>query len=440
MERYESYKDSGVAWIGKVPSHWIHFRIKFCLSRSVAGIWGDDEKGNKDDIVCFRVADFDYSKGCLTFDKLTIRNVSAAQLLNRLLHDGDLLIEKSGGGDVTPVGRVVRFNYNDKAICSNFIHSISVKEGYSSNYLYYYFYGMYANKVNLLYFNQTTGIQNLKVGEYLSQKIYLPTLVEQQAIAAYLDKRCSEIDKAIATQQKRIALLQELKQSIITRAVTQGIHPDVPLKESGVEWIGKVPEHWEVMKTSLLYTNIGSGTTPSTSKQEYYEDDGFCWLQTGDLNDGYITDTSKKISKVAVKDYKLRFYPVGSIVIAMYGATIGKIGLLKIPTSTNQACCVLPYSNKMNEMYAFYVCQIAKSQMLLEAVGGGQPNISQDIIKKLKLPVPPLCEQQAIAVYLDGRCSEIDKAIATQQKRIALLQELRQSVIKEAITGKIKVC
>lgn len=440
MERYESYKDSGVAWIGKVPSYWIHFRIKFCLSRSVAGIWGDDEKGNKDDIVCFRVADFDYSKGCLTFDKLTIRNVSAAQLLNRLLHDGDLLIEKSGGGDVTPVGRVVRFNYNDKAICSNFIHSISVKEGYSSNYLYYYFYGMYANKVNLLYFNQTTGIQNLKVGEYLSQKIYLPTLVEQQAIAAYLDKRCSEIDKAIATQQKRIALLQELKQSIITRAVTQGIHPDVPLKESGVEWIGKVPEHWEVMKTSLLYTNIGSGTTPSTSKQEYYEDDGFCWLQTGDLNDGYITDTSKKISKVAVKDYKLRFYPVGSIVIAMYGATIGKIGLLKIPTSTNQACCVLPYSNKMNEMYAFYVCQIAKSQMLLEAVGGGQPNISQDIIKKLKLPVPPLCEQQAIAVYLDGRCSEIDKAIATQQKRIALLQELRQSVIKEAITGKIKVC
>lgn len=440
MERYESYKDSGVAWIGKVPSHWIHFRIKFCLSRSVAGIWGDDEKGNKDDIVCFRVADFDYSKGCLTFDKLTIRNVSAAQLLNRLLHDGDLLIEKSGGGDVTPVGRVVRFNYNDKAICSNFIHSISVKEGYSSNYLYYYFYGMYANKVNLLYFNQTTGIQNLKVGEYLSQKIYLPTLVEQQAIAAYLDKRCSEIDKAIATQQKRIALLQELKQSIITRAVTQGIHPDVPLKESGVEWIGKVPEHWEVMKTSLLYTNIGSGTTPSTSKQEYYGDDGFCWLQTGDLNDGYITDTSKKISKVAVKDYKLRFYPVGSIVIAMYGATIGKIGLLKIPTSTNQACCVLPYSNKMNEMYAFYVCQIAKSQMLLEAVGGGQPNISQDIIKKLKLPVPPLCEQQAIAVYLDGRCSEIDKAIATQQKRIALLQELRKSVIKEAITGKIKVC
>lgn len=205
-------------------------------------------------------------------------------------------------------------------------------------------------------------------------------------------------------------------------------------KDSGVAWIGKVPEHWEVMKTSLLYTNIGSGTTPSTSKQEYYEDDGFCWLQTGDLNDGYITDTSKKISKVAIKDCKLRFYPVGSIVIAMYGATIGKIGLLKVPTSTNQACCVLPYSNKMNEIYTFYVCQIAKGQMLLEAVGGGQPNISQDIIKKLKLPVPPICEQQAIAAYLDKRCSEIDNAITTQQKRIALLQELKQSIITRVVT------
>lgn len=308
MERYESYKDSGVAWIGQVPSHWIHSRIKFCLSRSVAGIWGDDEKGNKDDIVCFRVADFDYSKGCLTFDKLTIRNVSAAQLQNRLLHDEDLLIEKSGGGDATPVGRVVRFNYNDKAICSNFIHSISVKEGYSSNYLYYYFYGMYANKVNLLYFNQTTGIQNLKVGEYLSQTIYLPTLVEQQAIAAYLDKRCCEIDKAIATQQKRIALLQELKQSIITHAVTRGIHPDVPLKESGVEWIGKVPEHWNVMKMNqvcdVITDYVASGSFAALKKNVTYLDspDFAMLIRTADLS-----NKNKDIPRVYVSKRSYRF-------------------------------------------------------------------------------------------------------------------------------------
>lgn len=408
MERYESYKDSGIEWIGKIPSHWGIIPLKRIMQIRN----GQDYKLYTDNDRYPVIG----SGGCFAY-------------CSRFLYDGEALLLGRKGTIDKPLYIKGRFWVVDTMFYAVPKIALNVR------YCYYQALTIPFDK-----YSTSTALPSMTQTDLGYHIFCLPPFVEQQAIVAYLDKRCSEIDKAIATQQKRIALLQELKQSIITRAVTQGIHPDVPLKESGVEWIGKVPEHWEVMKTSLLYTNIGSGTTPSTSKQEYYEDDGFCWLQTGDLNDGYITDTSKKISKVAVKDYKLRFYPVGSIVIAMYGATIGKIGLLKIPTATNQACCVLPYSNKMNEMYAFYVCQIAKSQMLLEAVGGGQPNISQDIIKKLKLPVPPLCEQQAIAVYLDGRCSEIDKAIATQQKRIALLQELRQSVIKEAITGKIKVC
>lgn len=408
MERYESYKDSGIEWIGKIPSHWGIIPLKRIMQIRN----GQDYKLYTDNDRYPVIG----SGGCFAY-------------CSRFLYDGEALLLGRKGTIDKPLYIKGRFWVVDTMFYAVPKIALNVR------YCYYQALTIPFDK-----YSTSTALPSMTQTDLGYHIFCLPPFVEQQVIVAYLDKRCSEIDKAIATQQKRIALLQELKQSIITHAVTQGIHSDVPLKDSGVEWIGKVPEHWEVMKTSLLYTNIGSGTTPSTSKQEYYEDDGFCWLQTGDLNDGYITDTSKKITKVAVKDYKLRFYPVGSIVIAMYGATIGKIGLLKIPTATNQACCVLPYSNKMNEMYAFYVCQIAKSQMLLEAVGGGQPNISQDIIKKLKLPVPPLCEQQAIAVYLDGRCSEIDKAIATQQKRIALLQELRQSVIKEVITGKIKVC
>lgn len=418
MERYESYKDTGIEWIGNVPTHWKIYRFKDFLTlqnvvssnenkiglENIEGGTGRFIETNTD----FDGNGIEFNVGDIVYGKLRpyLQKVWVATFNGNAV--GDFYV------------------FRTKAICDR----------------QYVFYVMLSEGFTAICNGATFGAQMPRVSSDFIRCLhfYLPPFVEQQAIAAYLDKRCSEIDKAIATQQKRIALLQELKQSIITHVVTKGIHPDVPLKESGVEWIGNVPEHWKVMKTSLLYANIGSGTTPSTSKQEYYEDDGFCWLQTGDLNDGYITDTSKKISKVAVKDCKLRFYPVGSIVIAMYGATIGKIGLLKISTSTNQACCVLPYSNKMNEIYAFYVCQVAKSQMLLEAVGGGQPNISQDIIKKLKLPVPPICEQRAIAVYLDRRCREIDKAITTQQKRISLLQELKQSVITEAITGKIKVC
>ena len=431
MERYESYKDSGVEWIGKVPEHWKVMKTSLLYANIGSGTTPSTTKQDYyEDDGFFWLQTGDLNDGYITDTSKKISKIAIKDCKLRFYPVGSIVIAMYGA----TIGKIglLKIPTSTNQACCVLPYSNKMNEMYA-------FYVCQIAKSQMLLEAVGGGQPNISQDIIKKLKLPVPPLCEQQALAAYLDKRCGEIDKAIATQQKRIALLQELKQSIITQTVTKGIHPDVPLKESGVEWIGNVPEHWEVMKTSLLYTNIGSGTTPSTSKQEYYEDNGFFWLQTGDLNDGYITDTSKKISKVAVKDCKLRFYPVGSIVIAMYGATIGKIGLLKISTSTNQACCVLPYSNKMNEMYAFYVCQIAKKQMLLEAVGGGQPNISQDIIKKLKLPVPPLCEQQAIAIYLDRRCSEIDKAITTQQKRISLLQELRQSVITETITGKIKV-
>jgi type I restriction modification DNA specificity domain protein len=257
MKKYDEYKDSGVAWIGEVPKHWKVSRIKFLISHSSAGVWGEDEKNDENDIVCFRAADFDYIHGCLRLDKMIIRNIQPEQLRGRRLHHGDLLIEKSGGGDSAPVGRIVRYNYNDKATCSNFVHFIRVNKFNDGNYLFYYFYAMYANNVNILFFNQTTGIQNLKIGEYIGQMIYTPILNEQTAIATYLDTHCAKIDNLISIQQKRIALLQELKQSIITHAVTKGLNPNVEMKQSGVEWIGDVPKHWEVRR--LKYINLNSG-------------------------------------------------------------------------------------------------------------------------------------------------------------------------------------
>lgn len=205
-------------------------------------------------------------------------------------------------------------------------------------------------------------------------------------------------------------------------------------KDSGVEWIGEVPRHWEIMKASLAFSNIGSGTTPSTSKPEFYDDEGIYWLQTGDLNDGLISTTSKKITHVALKQCNLKLWPVGSIVVAMYGATIGKVGCLQIQSATNQACCVMPINDRMDSMYSLYVFLSGKSELLISANGGGQPNISQDIIKKQRIPVPPISEQQAIAAYLDKKCGEINKMISKQQERIALLEELKQSIITHAVT------
>lgn len=213
-------RPSGIDWIGDVPEHWAKSRIKHHVCRSAAGVWGEDEKGNDDDIVCFRIADFNYGERCLSFDKITIRNIDEKQLDGRLLSEGDLLIEKSGGGDATPVGRVVYCNYIGRATYTNFIHSITLNTDVNSRFFLYYFNMLYSNKINLLFFNQTTGLQNLQVGDYLGQSIYLPPFSEQKEITDYLDKKCAEIDGLKAKLVKKCETLKELRQTIISEVVT----------------------------------------------------------------------------------------------------------------------------------------------------------------------------------------------------------------------------
>ena len=205
-------------------------------------------------------------------------------------------------------------------------------------------------------------------------------------------------------------------------------------KDSGVKWLGEIPSHWEVVKTSHLFTHIGSGTTPKSGSEEYYTEEGIPFLQTGDLNDSFIVGTSKKITEKALRDTNLTIYLQGSLVIAMYGATIGKLGILGIDTTVNQACCVLPKSPKVETRFAFYAYLAAKNDLIFQSKGGGQPNISQDTIKSERIPVPSKEEQTAIANYLDAATAKIDAAIAQQQKIIDLLNERKQIIINRVVT------
>ncbi len=206
-------------------------------------------------------------------------------------------------------------------------------------------------------------------------------------------------------------------------------------KPSGIDWIGDIPSHWNIRKTSQLFQGIGSGTTPTSGSNKYYCENGINWLQTGDLNDGQIIETSKKLTELAIKDFSsLRLYPKASIVIAMYGATIGKLGILNIQTTTNQACCVLPYSKGINPNFGFYAYRAGKQSLINSAYGGGQPNISQETIKSFRIALPPLAEQEAIAAWLDTQCEEIDAAIAKVDREIELIDELKQSEISRVVT------
>jgi type I restriction enzyme S subunit len=448
MKRYEKYKPSGIEWIGEVPEHWNQFRIKYALSRSAAGVWGDDEKGDDNDIICYRIADFDYDHGGLNLDDLTTRNIEPKQLEGRIVKEGDLLIEKSGGGEATPVGRVVKVNSDQRATYTNFIHSVSIKEGYDSNYLYYYFNTLYALKINMLFFNQTTGLQNLKVGDYLSQTMYLPLLSEQEAIAAYLDARCGDIDKVVATQEKRIALLNEMKQSIITQAVTRGLNPDAKMKDSGVEWIGMVPEHWDVMPfKSKFKTDKGLSITKAD-----LVDEGVPVISYGQIH-------SKQNDYVHTLDHLLRFIPeelipadskakleIGDIVFADTSEDVEGSGnafyIEREGVYAGYHTVIAKSIEHVDNKYFAYLfaTPIWRSQVRSQVYGVKVYSITQQILKATSLIVPSPEEQKQIVEVLEEKCARIDRQIDNIQNEIELLREYKQSLITDVVTGKMKVC
>ncbi|EPF5722030.1 restriction endonuclease subunit S [Vibrio cholerae] len=205
-------------------------------------------------------------------------------------------------------------------------------------------------------------------------------------------------------------------------------------KDSGVEWVGDIPTDWSMWKLAHAFNDIGSGTTPPTNNEEWFLGN-IPWITTGELREKIIIDTNKKLSDSALKNYPtLRKYPVGSVAIAMYGATIGRLGILGIEATTNQACCVMTISKQLYNKYLFYWLWAFKEDIIRLSSGGGQPNINQEKVASLKVSAPQPNEQQKIANFLDHETAKIDTLITKQEKLIELLKEKRQAVISHAVT------
>jgi type I restriction enzyme S subunit len=205
-------------------------------------------------------------------------------------------------------------------------------------------------------------------------------------------------------------------------------------KDSGFGWVKQIPDHWEIWKLSHAFKRIGSGTTPSTDNIEYY--DGIIpWVTTSELRENMIKDTASKLTEEALKHHTtLSLYPIGTLLVAMYGATIGRLGILGVPACTNQACCAFADSDVLDNRFLFYSLLMRKQDIIMMSSGGGQPNINQDKLRSFRIAAPKILEQHTIAAFLDRETAMIDALITKKERLIDLLQEKRAAVISHAVT------
>ena len=219
LDPHVPMKDSGVEWLGEIPAHWKEGRLGNSVKGCIAGIWGSDPNG-RDDLICVRVADFDRSRLRIRLTQPTLRAIAHSERFQRLLRRGDLLLEKSGGGDLQPVGAVMLYDYDDAAVCSNFVARMPVSSWCNAKFLVYLHAHLYAIRLTVRSIKQTTGIQNLSSNSYLSETVAYPPLSEQVAIATFLDRETARIDHVITKIRYAIGLLKEFRTALISAAVT----------------------------------------------------------------------------------------------------------------------------------------------------------------------------------------------------------------------------
>jgi len=407
LKPYEKYQNTEYDWLGLIPLHWQWLYLsQTCTEKKQIKNTGNIEKKvlslSYGKIVPRKNVDLglapkDYSSYQIVDKNDIILRLTDLQNDKKSLRTG-LVKER---GIITSAYTCLK-PFQNAAYLQYLLHSYDTQK---------VFYGMGGGV------RQSIGYKDIR-----NIRIPFPPREEQDKIVRYLDWKLSKINKLIRAKKKQIALLNEQRQVIIHNAVTKGVDPNVMMKDSGIEWISKIPTSWKKDKITRLFNIIGSGTTPSSGNSIYYENPTTPWINSGDLYSDtmYLSNTNKSVSQRAIDDYSvLKIYPSNTIVIAMYGASIGNLAITEIPACCNQACCCLSeIDQRLDIKYAYYLLKACKSFWIEKSKGGGQPNISQDIIKQTWLPLPPKTEQIKISQFLSYYESHFHRAIETIKHEI----------------------
>jgi len=415
MNQYKTYKPSGIEWIGDIPEHWKVKRLKYIAEANPSNI---DKKSKDDEQEVYLCNYVDVYKNEAIHSDMDFMKATASkdQISKFILKQGDVILTKdSESANDIGIPAYVAESF-DNVVCGYHLTHITPKS-IQGEYLFRQFQCSFQQS----YFEvSANGVTRFGLGtdKFTSALVIIPTKLEQTSIATYLDRKTAEIDSIIVNKRKLIALYEEEKQTIINQAVTRGVDKTVKLKPSGVEWLGDIPEQWEVKRLRHV-TDMKSGDGITS---ENIKDVGDYPVFGGNGLRGYFDSFTHE------GDY---------VLIGRQGALCGNINYAtgKFWASEHAIVCTL----KGNHITNWFGEVLRTMNLNQYSVSAAQPGLSIENLKALQLPVPPIDEQQTIVTHIKQECSRLDTLIEKYKKQIELFQEYRTTLISEVVTGKVKV-
>jgi type I restriction enzyme S subunit len=282
----------------------------------------------------------------------------------------------------------------------------------------------------------------LPTEELLKLPFSVPSIVEQRAIVAFVRRETERVDRLISEQERLIALLQEKRQAVISHAVTKGMDPNAPTKESGIDWIGAIPEHWSLVPLKYL-VSIRGGNTPSKDRLEYWDGD-VPWASAKDLKVDVLSDTEDHLTNVAISDGAASLVPADSILVVVRGMILARtfpVTRCGVPMAINQDLKALTASRDLETSFLFWLLRGStdESTRRCEEAGHGTKALRMEKWLSMPLPVPPREEQLAIANWVSSAMNDNGRLILAAERSVELLRERRTALITAAVTGQIDV-
>lgn len=430
LPRHHEYKDSGVAWLGKVPAHWQVHRLKnlFEIRKRIVGEEGHPvlsitQRGIK-------LKDIESNDGQLSMDYSKYQIVTPGDFA---MNHMDLL---TGFVDISPYAGVTSPDYRvfavrDGTLCEPRYFLYLLQNGYRQKI--FYAFGQGASEF---------GRWRFPTDQFNDFRFPCPPPDEQTAVATFLDRETGKIDALIAEQEKLLALLTEKRQATISHAVTKGLNPDAPMKDSGAGWLGEVPRHWELRQLKTVSTFTTSGPRGWSDR---ISEEGCLFIQSGDLNNsmGVEFSTAKRVVVENDAEAIRTQLSDGDVVVCITGAKTGNVAVCNTvpePAYVNQHLCLIRPGDKAYPPFLAAQLKSSVGQIQFELSQYGlKQGLSLENVRETLIVLPPLQEQMDIAAFLDTETTKLDTLKTESERAIALLKERRSALIGAAVTGQIDV-